>query len=534
MQRKAFTFLFHYILYVFILNYTLSAQNSIPVISNIIVIHDSTLNRIEVGYDLSDADSDDVKITVSISEDNGQTFLSNITVSGDVGFPVTPGPSKTATIIYTPSSFHAKDYLIKLVADDLIEIDIQTVVNEVSMDSLKSDLIFVDGTRHYITGTAHLEAVKDFIEDRFLEKDLQTSRQEVIKGGYSGHNIIGRLPGQEDESKTYIIDGHFDSVSNTSGADDNGSGTVGMLEAMRVLSKYNFKHSIRFIGFDFEESVGGTGLAGSLEYTLNGIEDYESIEGVINFEMIGFYSDEKHSQEVPPTFLVAFPDQVSIVEADSFRGNFIVLATIPNSHGLSNAFESSAATYVPDLKVLTFDDPGGGGFLTDLSRSDHFSFWLSGLPAVMLTDGAEYRNTNYHTPYDTIGALDFTFMSNVVKAAVATIAELAGIQHSSYAVVNMAGEVVKEMSSLVGIEEPDCEFGIMHFSEANQLLVRTGSCFHEKLNIRLYTIAGRLLQNFEFNNQADIRIKTDGFNSGLYIAVVDDGKNQKSRQFFIK
>ena len=43
-------------------------------------------------------------------------------------------------------------------------------------------------------------------------------------------------------------------------------------------------------------------------------------------------------------------------------------------------------------------------------------------------------------------------MSNVVKAAVATIAELAGIQHSSYKVINMSGEVVKEMVSPVGID----------------------------------------------------------------------------------
>jgi hypothetical protein len=48
--------------------------------------------------------------------------------------------------------------------------------------------------------------------------------------------------------------------------------------------------------------------------------------------------------------------------------------------------------------------------------SDHASFWDAGLPALMITDTAFFRNTNYHLPSDTIDTLDFTFMAELVKS----------------------------------------------------------------------------------------------------------------------
>jgi Zn-dependent M28 family amino/carboxypeptidase len=79
--------------------------------------------------------------------------------------------------------------------------------------------------------------------------------QEFPRAGVTGINIIGRKRGLADERPTYIMDAHYDGVSNTAGADDNGSGVVSFLEAMRVLAPYNFARSIDFIGFDFEESI---------------------------------------------------------------------------------------------------------------------------------------------------------------------------------------------------------------------------------------------------------------------------------------
>ena len=59
--------------------------------------------------------------------------------------------------------------------------------------------------------------------------------------------------------------------------------------------------------------------------------------------------------------------------------------------------------------------------MPDTLRSDHAHFWKAGIPAVMLTDTAEFRNPFYHTPGDTIETLDFDFMKKVCEAVAATL-----------------------------------------------------------------------------------------------------------------
>ena len=64
-------------------------------------------------------------------------------------------------------------------------------------------------------------------------------------------------------------------------------------------------------------------------------------------------------------------------------------------------------------------------FMRDLLRSDHAPFWRAEIPALMLTDTAEFRNPYYHTPADKINTLDFDFMLKVCKATIATTIDLA-------------------------------------------------------------------------------------------------------------
>jgi len=57
-----------------------------------------------------------------------------------------------------------------------------------------------------------------------------------------------------------------------------------------------------------------------------------------------------------------------------------------------------------------------------------------GVAALFLTDGANFRNPHYHQLSDRVGTLDFEFMANIVRVAVATVAKQAGIQHAGFAV----------------------------------------------------------------------------------------------------
>jgi Zn-dependent M28 family amino/carboxypeptidase len=63
--------------------------------------------------------------------------------------------------------------------------------------------------------------------------------------------------------------------------------------------------------------------------------------------------------------------------------------------------------------------PSQGGALPEMvshiGRSDHWSFWQEGYPALMVTDTAPFRYPYYHTPEDTTDKIDFERMARVVR-----------------------------------------------------------------------------------------------------------------------
>ena len=65
-------------------------------------------------------------------------------------------------------------------------------------------------------------------------------------------------------------------------------------------------------------------------------------------------------------------------------------------------------------RLLTLDTRFGvERLLFDLLRSDHVPFWKRGIPALMWTDTANFRNPNYHQGSDTPDTLDYAFMTRV-------------------------------------------------------------------------------------------------------------------------
>jgi hypothetical protein len=67
--------------------------------------------------------------------------------------------------------------------------------------------------------------------------------------------------------------------------------------------------------------------------------------------------------------------------------------------------------------------PFDGWILPATRFSDHASFWDVGLPALMVTDTAFFRNPNYHLPTDTFDTLDFGFMAQLVRSLELAVAE---------------------------------------------------------------------------------------------------------------
>lgn len=413
------------------------AQNAAPTISNLTTVHNSVTNEVSFTFDLNDAENDPCDLQLRVSGDDGRTWLIDLnTIVGDTGFPQMPGTGKNITWTYNPSVLASQTgtglvaLKARIIADDRNSPDIQDIVDSVDSTRLVQTLQFVEGTRHRTAGPVHLQAVRDSIENLMATNGLQDWHHAVTFGGTSGNNYVGRISGLLEEPETYLVSGHYDSEPNTPGADDNGTATAAVMEIIRIISNYEYRHSIRSLAFDLEEA----GLIGSIDYVLNEIQPWEDIEGLLNMEMIGYFDNTPNSQSLPVGFNLLFPDAFNAVMADSSRGNFLTNVANVASNSLKETFDTCAATYVPGLKVISLAAPGNALVAPDLRRSDHAPFWDAGYQALMLTDAANLRNPHYHTPGDSIGTLDLGFYVQNVKAILATLVKLADPLNATFAV----------------------------------------------------------------------------------------------------
>lgn len=502
------------------------AQNTPPTVKINSASVDEINKTVSISYNLQDIENDACTIWLKYSNDGGIFYDSvpNNLLSGAFGNGIAVGNNKLLVWNYATIGTPIYATRIKLYASDNKIVNIGDIVNQVDSNLLKTNLTYVAGVRHLATSPVLINKVRDSIEANFKNNGLETEKQSFTYNGQTGINITGRKSGFFNESKTFIIDAHYDGVANTPGADDNGSGVVGLLEAARILSKYNFENSIKFIGFDFEES----GLIGSLRYNQNGIKPYETINGVLNFEMIGYYTNKANSQSTPAGFNLLFPETYNSLAADSFRGNFLVVCGNTNSNSLTNTFLNATNNYVPQLKALSVEVPQNGQIAPDFRRSDHASFWDKNIKALMLTDGADTRNKAYHTLGDSIDNLNFTFMSNIVKATIATMVVLAKPISAGFAEFDISplsnNELHRHQFPAEVIIYPNPNNGILNLQiNASQKLQTQLSIFDLKGN-EVFT------QHLTIKKGNDVyNMKLNDLTAGNYILLIKEGNTTLSK-----
>ncbi len=213
-------------------------------------------------------------------------------------------------------------------------------------------------------------------------------------------NVVAELPGKTASDEIFIICAHYDSISNTPyafapGADDNGSGVAAVLAAAELLSDYEFNHTIRFIAFSGEEQ----GLKGSAHYASNVKSMGDNISAVINLDMFGHNPD---------------PGSTTI------RAN---LNSNVNSEDLADYTNSIAQKYT---SIVQLDVTTG----SQSSNSDHHFFGPE-YPAIHIFE--DQFSPYYHKTTDTIDKLNMTYIANGTQIAIATIAELAGLNSTDLA-----------------------------------------------------------------------------------------------------
>ncbi len=79
------------------------------------------------------------------------------------------------------------------------------------------------------------------------------------------------------------------------------------------------------------------------------------------------------------------------------------------------------------MKFVDLVTPQKGRVLPDTRRGDHAPFWDANIPALFITDTANFRNPNYHQPSDTVDTLDVRMLQRLTKATLLFIIKIFGL-----------------------------------------------------------------------------------------------------------
>ncbi len=239
---------------------------------------------------------------------------------------------------------------------------------------------------------------------------------EVKENLLQGENVLGYLEGTDLKDELLVITAHYDHLGIHdgvihNGADDDGSGTVAVLElaeafALAKADGNGPRRSILFMPVAGEEM----GLLGSSYYAENPVYPLENTIADLNIDMIG-RMDEKHDGN---------PDYVYLIGADKLSTEL---------HKISE----DANTYYTQLELdYTFNDPEDPNRF--YYRSDHYNFAKNNIPVIFYFNGV---HEDYHKSTDTVEKIHFGKISNISKL----------IFHTAWQLVNQDKRIEVDVES---------------------------------------------------------------------------------------
>ena len=252
-------------------------------------------------------------------------------------------------------------------------------------------------------------------------KSTLTLATDVIRKEAAAYNVIAVLEGSDPKlkSETIIVGAHYDHLGHGGqgslaqkegeihhGADDNASGTAGVLELARIFTMPPFrpKRTIVFMAFSGEEE----GLLGSNFYVNNPLLPLANTVAMINMDMIGRMKDRKlviggvgtakewrdiiNATNEAQTMLV----NVNATGSDSDRRPIVTSANgrpiVTSANGRTIVSASSEKPF-----DLTLQEDGYG-------PSDHSSFYSKQIPVLFFWTGT---HSDYHKPSDTFDKINY-------------------------------------------------------------------------------------------------------------------------------
>jgi Zn-dependent M28 family amino/carboxypeptidase len=287
-----------------------------------------------------------------------------------------------------------------------------TPVQEACASRLRGHVVALAGEigERNLAHYAALERARAYVADALSAAGWAVTDQAYEFGGETFHNVEAARAG-DAALPEIVVGAHYDSVEGSPGANDNASGVALLIELARAMRDRPSPRALRLVAFANEEPPyfnDGRGM-GSVEYVRR-LSDPGRVRAMLSLETVGYYRDEPGSQHYPAGIGALYPD----------RGNFVGFVANVRSRALVRDVVRSfraVATIPSEGAALPESIPGVGW-------SDHRSFWAAGIPAVMVTDTAPFRDPAYHRATDTPERLDYDRMARVVDGLAHALGEL--------------------------------------------------------------------------------------------------------------
>lgn len=289
---------------------------------------------------------------------------------------------------------------------------VQNIIDQVYISNLYVDLAKLSGEQEVTVGgqpvtiaSRHTRYGTPFMKDTeyayewFNMFGLNPEYQYWEANGYSNRNVIATKTGQIHPDEIVLITAHIDDMPSGTyapGADDNGSGSVGVMTAAEIFSQYQFDRTIRFVLFTGEEQ----GLLGSGAYADLVYNRGDTIVACYNMDMLAFDSDSEPIVEIHTqrTNDVGYTADLAIAT---------VFVDVVNTYGLSS-------------EITPVIEPSA------IWASDHSRFWNKGYPAVLAIEDFQDFNTNYHRIQDRVLYINLPYYTAFVKSSLGTCAQIGG------------------------------------------------------------------------------------------------------------
>jgi aminopeptidase YwaD len=304
--------------------------------------------------------------------------------------------SNMANGIVSASTMRPSLFVTQTYADEEIQTpstadgspDILQMIQAVNTSHLQGYLEKIQAFGPHPTGSAPCDALATYLY-RTLSSFHLTVQYDLWRYKLrSGKNIEATLPGK-NHNGIVLVTAHYDSVTVSPGANDDGSGVAVVLAVADIMSHYQFNSTVKFVLFSGEEQ----GLLGSHEYVQQASRQGEHIIGDLNLDGVGYAattddgSTIKHHSNNQSAWMVDMSTRIATTYADEI--------------GLT----------VVRLPHVTF--------------SDQDSFVKNGYDASYFYEYV--LSPYYHTNEDTVEHMNMTYLTKICRLTVGTLALMAEV-----------------------------------------------------------------------------------------------------------